>query len=495
MDNKSYYQHWGLSNDWTKPWLDRVQNQSLSGNWDYYFDEGHFSHWIGVKPDNNTEEGKQTANAIARMFQSINVVKEVIDHFADVLLSKEPLWTISKGDNDQEKDPIIDEVTKQIKRLLRCLQSTNSGFFLNPLYAFVVSSLVEGTGYIRITTLPEYEKVDKIAAIAFHCPHTSSIEVLKRDGVGRPLKIKYHYIDDNEPFVEIQELREDGLTYFSYQKYKEQDNQKEEYDFAINLNGKLSIVELRRRSLISVGVKAAQDAINHAATLIPRNNELSGFYSTIFMNARPPGKFVVGDSGEKTFQPDRDALVIAPGVINFVSGLPIKDETGKIANYTTPTIHTNQPIPVDSFEKTVRMFSTAIYRLVGQEHRLSQDLVLSGKSREELRSDFQSTVEKDASILQLVLSQLLMTAFYMSKRGEDLTPYQEIDLSIKMQVRVGLPSSDERREIRENYKAGLMSKRTAIAAQQYVEDPQTELDRIEVEENSQSETQESQEDN
>lgn len=481
---RNYLYYFGIGDQWDQKWRDR----SLLGvnsyrNWEYYFDEGHFRNWIGTRPDNSTEEGKQITSAIQRMFQCLNIVREVIDHHVECLLSKDPSWFVMRG-GEVVQDKETEETTKVVKKLMKKFKASTNEYFSDPLYAALTASLVEGVGYLRMTRLPEYialESKDPWGAIAFHSPLSRSIDVMKRDGVGKPLKIKYFFERDGKTIEEVQELDiRTGLTHFTY---KETGANKVDEEFSLDLNGQLTISEIRRRSVITIGVKAAQDAINHAATLIPHNNESSGFYSTMLLNARPPGRFETDDQGNRIFVPERESFVLAPGVINFVNGLATKDpNTGNITGYTQPTVHTDPPVPVDSFESSIKLFSAAIYRLVGQEYRLTTNTIMSQRSREELRADFQNTLEKDATrIVEPMLANFFMTSFLLGKRGTKLDKYQNLSLSIKMNIRVGLPSAEERKEVRESYSAGLLSKETAIANQSYTEDAEGEVDKIAME--------------
>jgi hypothetical protein len=452
-----------------------LDQELVKENWDYY-NGGHFQFWIGVKPSTDTEEGRLIQEEIERMFQEVNMVAEVTNRHADALLGKDPAAYFSRGESNKS-DSEIDAANIQLGQLLEDILGNPLGDseFPDALYESVVSLLVAGIAYLRSTT------IDKKAIL--HCPSLGSINVIARNSVGAIAKIEYFYTEGEEQRKEIQYFDDSKLTVFEYYRKKLDSDDYEEnpYEtFKLNLNGQLTIVEARRRPLITKSMKTAQNSLNHAATLIPRNNHVSGFISRIFLNAKVPGEFVVNQLGDRVFQPDPDAIVYAPGMLNFVSGIPLRDAEGNVTGLTSPSVHTEQPIDVSSFVESARFSVGTIYSQANQAHLLANDLLLSGRARVELRNDFVISLQKDARRLQDFWAKAFKNIFYLTQYalGNDPVPWFASAFHVRVNATPGLLAAEERQILIGTHAAGLMSKRTAVSLLGYADSVEAELEAL-----------------
>jgi hypothetical protein len=449
--------------------------QLIKENWDYY-NGGHFQFWIGVKPSTDTEEGRLIQEEIERMFQEVNMVAEVTNRHADALLGKDPAAYFSRGESEIG-EPELDAANTQLTQLLEDILGNPLGDseFPDALYESVVSLLVGGVAYLRATTVE--------GKAYLHCPPIESVNVLERNAVGSIVKIEYFYTEGEERRKEIQYFDDKKLTVFEYYRKKVDSDEYEEspYEtFKLNLNGQLTITEARRRPLITKSMKTAQNALNHAATLIPRNNHVSGFISRIFLNAKVPGEFVVNQLGDRVFQPDPDAIVYAPGMLNFVSGIPLRDAEGNVTGLTSPTVHTEQPIDVTSFIESARFSVGTIYSQANQAHLLANDLLLSGRARVELRNDFVISLQKDARRLQDFWAKAFKNVFYLTQYalGNDPKSWFAALFHVRVNATPGLLAAEERQILISTHAAGLASKRTVISLLGYADSVEAELEAI-----------------
>jgi len=462
------------------------QKRDLLGieeKWSYYRGD-HVDHWIGIKPDISTEIGKKNADAITRLFQSVNILQKVTDFHVDALIGNDPALTF-EGANKA----ILDDLGRQLWK--QWTSSRIGDDFIHPISKAVTSAKATGYGYLRIWTPPQFLSSPILSRrVALHSPDPENVEVIK-DNDGFIKDIRYHFYDQDSRKTERQYINAQGLTVFEYldsagnlepllfedgSPILSETGDPQYRTFTINLGGNYTIYELRLESLINESTKRNQNAINHALTMIPRGNELSGFLARFFTNARPPGNWVLKDDGTSEFQADENGLVIGAGIVNFVSGLPIRDQAGEITDYTDVGVHSDPPLPITSFRESFELFNAVIHLQCNQGHLLSYSLTLSGRSREELKAEFITGLTKDQSPIEAIFSELLTAAIMMIlPNGGAFTTTVQLRLSL------GKPSPEERKGIIEAYKEGLISRESAIAQLGMVDDPLAEIDKIEKE--------------
>lgn len=453
----------------------------IEQNWEYYRGE-HLKHWIGIKPDKTTDIGKKNTEAINRLFQSVNILQKVVDFHVDALIGNDPALTF-EGANKTDLDDLG-------RSLWKNWTSARIGDeFINPISKAVTKAKATGYGYLRIYTPVRFLSNPVLARrVVLHSPDPESVEVL-RDNDGFIKEIRYYYQENDQRKTERQFINEQGLTVFEYLDSNgqleprllgdgspvltESGDDIEYRTFALNLGGNYTVHELRLEPLVNESTKRNQNAINHALTMIPRGNELSGFLARFFTNGRPPGNWTLKDDGTSEFEADPNGLVIGAGIVNFISGLPIRSQTGDITDYTDVGVHSDPPLPIISFRESFELFNAVIHLQVNQGHLLSYSLTLSGRSREELKSEFVIALTKDQTPVESIVAELLTAAIMM------VSPLVgEFTATVQTRLSLGKPSPEERAGILAAYKEGLMSRETAIAQLGYVDDPLAEIDKI-----------------
>jgi hypothetical protein len=361
---------------------------------------------------------------------------------------RQPLWYFTDAEGDRTEATKADKVLQQlIDRWSRRK---------NPLIEAVTSMLVQGMGYLRLWSPPQLANSrNPYDRLAIHAPKPASVEI-KRDGDGFVEYILYRYVDKSQsPLIEKQYLDDQGRTVFETIKGSSVID-----TLVLDLGGGYSIVELERSPLITESVKRAQNGINYALTMLLRNIGYSGFLRELILNAQPPGEWVEdrNSPGGQRFIPNPDGFESGPGVTNFVMGAPTYDSMGNVTGYTSPQVNVRQPIDTKIFLETVQTETKIIYEAVGQGHILATDAQLSGVSRIQLRQDFITALGEDAQIIGGALAEIYKSALLMLGQGT-----AGLDIVVKCQLSVSQATPEEMREIRENYRAGLLSRATAMA--------------------------------
>lgn len=458
-----------------------------------YYDGSIFlDTWIGPRLKGDTAQNRRTMEEVARVFQTANILGTVVKRHARALTGKPPIWKFTDLEgNDVDSATDADEQVKRLNRRWNELTTGMQGKLGDPFRQATRMALVCGRGYTRLFAAKKLSKLsDPILRIAIHSPHPSAVNVV-RDDSDFIERIEYTYTENGKTFVEVQWVDIDtGLTNFEYRDTagKAIADEDGETRFALDLGGRYTIYELRLEAIVTESIKQNQNAINHVLTMVPRVTEYSGFLRELILNGQPPGTWETDSAtGLEKFIPAEEGLPNGPGVVNYVQGNPTYDQTGQIDGYTTPSVVTHQPTSIDSHISNYRLFSTLIYEQVGQSHVLANDLNLSGVSQQQRRADFVVMLSDDAELIAPMYGNMWMTALLMANQ-ERKESYLSLSISVTLQLTIDQPLPEERQQIREDFKAGLLSRRTAIAKQGFVDDPDSELAQIEAERQRESAT-------
>jgi hypothetical protein len=169
------------------------------------------------------------------------------------------------------------------------------------------------------------------------------------------------------------------------------------------LGGHLLIYQLEVEQLITEQVQSSQRSVNLAHTMMMRNVNLAGSRGVTVTNAQPPlpktDKPTITTATIKTADGRFPGTFKAGvGAVNFLMGVPIRDEDGNITGYTNPNVNVLEPVPVDSFQKTISEEKEAIYSQCHQRHVLIVDKAdTSGRAREVARKEYERSL-KDSKI-------------------------------------------------------------------------------------------------
>lgn len=417
---------------------------------------------------------------VERVFQSINLVKECCDRHVNCLLGKMPHWylkgqdgdrVVTTDDNGDRVKSSASQAEIDLQRWIDAvLQRSDTGQTdqEDPFFKMATDLVVEGEASLRLWQPERFSgDSDPINTIHLHSPQIGSVKVERGDD-GFIDEISYAYGNSNK---EIATLTGDVLTITTTTAGQEEP----ESLVVIDTGGRWNISILRSPSMLLPQIKQNQNAINHAATMLLRNQEQAGFLERIFLNAQPPGEWVEDPQSpnNERFVPSEHGLNHGPGEDIFVAGVPSGDPQNP--SYSNAGVVFRDPVNVATFLESIAGFRAFIYHAFGQGHLLSEgDGNISGVSRIQLRQDFEVILNRQKRILEAAIANIFNVVL-------KILGYTEFEAVVQLRVTTGKLTPDERRSVIEEFTAGLLSKATAIALLGSVEDVDAELALIEEE--------------
>jgi len=130
-----------------------------------------------------------------------------------------------------------------------------------------------------------------------------------------------------------------------------------------------------------------------------RNVNMAGARERTVTNAQPP----INVKGVDTNRvPDRQpgTYKTGAGAVNFLMGVPIRDENNHIVGYTNPNVNISEPSSVQTFKETIDSEKEAIYSQVHQRHVLIVDKAdTSGRAREVARKEYERSLKKTKTVI------------------------------------------------------------------------------------------------
>lgn len=426
-----------------------------------YYEGDTWPYWVGPYLPADDPKSAEVMNEVKRVFQSANKIRECVNRHRRALIGNPPKWFFSING---ERNDNLSDAERQLQQLLLRWKQLNLGT-QNAVQTAVTNFLIYGTGYLRLWSPTRFANSENpLFRVAIHSPPIGAVEVV-RDEAGFIEEIKYTYEEDDQLRMEIQRIDEAGLTVFRIEDGSGNILSDEfgDMEFSLDLGGRYTIYELKRHeTLLSRSAKQAQNAINFQLTLMLRNSTFAGFLREIITNAQPPGEWRTDGSGKEVFIPAAESIATGPATTTFLTGIPLYDDQGGVRGYAQPGVSQRQPVSVDTFLTAARAFVAIIYEEMGQSHLLSSDAVISGVSRVQLRQDFETALREDGDTVAAGLSSIYAAAFLMLNQ-ENVLAYSGLDVVTQLSYSVSKPLPEELSENRENYRAGLRSRVTAMA--------------------------------
>jgi hypothetical protein len=172
-----------------------------------------------------------------------------------------------------------------------------------------------------------------------------------------------------------------------------------------DLGGRLLVYELARDALITEQVQSNQRALNLAHTMMMRNVNLAGSRERTITNAQPPlpastKPSITADTIKTADGRFPGTFKTGAGAVNFVMGVPIRDEHGNVTGYTNPNVNISDPVSVETFKETIAQEKEAIYSQCHERHVLIVDKAdTSGRAREVARREFERSLKETKTVL------------------------------------------------------------------------------------------------
>lgn len=252
---------------------------------------------------------------------------------------------------------------------------------------------------------------------------------------------------------------------------------------SLQLGGRLPIYEMTREPFITSIICQNQRALNLANTMMMRNINMAGSKERVFLNTEAP--YVIEDVPDSSMPGGvrkvrkRVPYQTGSGVTNFMTGTEIKDERGKITGYADPNVQYTDPVPIDTFVGTRDHWYATILGQCKQRHTLiSGDATASGRSREQARKEFESSLKRSKAVIDDAGRWMLETVLYLAaEMSGQAGKYLNLRAEFSAVVDTGNPSPEERAANLADVLAGLLSKETAMSRNGVI-DTGAELERI-----------------
>lgn len=372
---------------------------------DHWQDEWGF---MGQLPPRGLPGAADMLAEIKKQFDSDNVIKEVVKTHVGGILGREPSWSFleAEGEKKTERTPLEKETGETLTRWW------NDRKALKDFQKATRILVCEGTVVRRVFFPRAYSNItaskitDALRWIYFETCYADQAGVFTDPDTMQDIGVYlFNEINERNEVVtncaELSYLNDAGDTVCKVVKDKGAPIEYGPYP----LGGHLLIYEMTRDPLITEQVQSNQKGANLARTQMLRNVNLAGNRETNITNAQPPlpktDKSTITSNTTKTAD-GRFPGVFKKGVgaVNFLFGVPIRDEDGNIKGYTNPTVNISDPVPVETFDKTIDKEKEAIYAQCHQRHVLIVDKAdTSGRAREVARREYERSLKESKTEL------------------------------------------------------------------------------------------------
>ncbi len=460
--------------------------------------------WLGEVPTDETR-GAFLA-AVERGFIAINHVREVAERHRAGVLGREPLWrltprrALAEGETPNAADSALIAEAEALltawwdkRDILPWLQQPATALLLAgrtvarlyiPRGFLILDNAASGMAPLPPKDAPDLVRLAAALDLLYvDSPAREACAVVTEDDTKARLGV-YAYRRQQQEWVEATYLDESGATVLRVL------GGGVDAAAAFDLGGRLLLYEARRQPLIDAQVRKLQQAANLNLTNLGRNLNLAGSRERTFLGAQPPGsyrKISDGQPWRPTDDPnDRqfvaEGLPSGAGMDRFLQGVPVYNDKGEQVGMTTPSLHYEQPVSVETFNVADQLFRAAILGATYQLHALiAGDAAASGESRKQARAEFAASlgltrVALDGLGRWLIETPLALAAALAGVPGR----YADLRAQFAVTVDPGPLTSDERAEYVTQWQAGGLSLETLLT-RLGEDDVDAEITRIETE--------------
>jgi hypothetical protein len=451
-----------------------------------YYDGDHWQNadgWIGPKPLAGETGEAETLAQIQGGFVSRNVVKEVIDRHARGVVGFEPAWRfVPRRAMKVEDDPTKPEQT-DIDAIEAALTEWWDSRKAHAVLKDAVASLLQATRaqlrlyipkgrlaedkqtvttaeggtsevvarVVRVASSPESSQADGLkgvlALIYLDRPEPDHAAVYTDPDTNRDVGVLIYKPnegavdrEEGQETAELTYLNENGQTVIRQVSADAAGAKSFSFDFG----GRITMFEMQRDPLVSEQLLKNQAALNLALSMISRNVVSSGFLERVLLNAQMPG-YWVDDSGQKVTDPaQRKRFVPLPykagsGTTNFITGFAYEDSKTGETKLTDPQVQYREPSPVSGSVEALKAHYENMLEEADQAHILiSADATASGRSREQARADYVSSLSDTRDQLEAcgrwLLETVLAEAEAFSGRPNVLSAQYRCEFTCQLNV-------------------------------------------------------------
>lgn len=463
--------------------------------------------YMGQLPPAGLKYRIETIKEIEAGFISENVIKEVVDRHVNGILGREVIWGFLPA---EVPPPTVSRRRQVFSKLFKLVQPARS------TTAEGESDTVAQEADEATTSWWDQRKPRKIlkealayalledkVCIRFFFPPASRNEqgqITAKDLISGLMVPRLQILTSDKAGIFVDEDTEEEFGAYVYTDPKTQKKVAEltyiqngmtmltvlteggRRDYQFDLGGRLLMYELRRDALITEQVRSAQRALNLDLTSMMRNVNLAGNIERSLLNVqRPKNQVRVTDSSEQGFHYEEvDAEILTgPGATMAYEGSLIRNDNGEVIGRANPNITFREPVPVTTFVDTRAELREAIHGQCQQLHiMISGDATVSGRSREQARGEFHSSLQDSKEPVddcgRWMLETELRLGAYLSNQTSKFIGYR---CEFNAIIEDGPVDPLDRQENRADVEKGLMSAETAMS-RNGVEDTDAETERI-----------------
>lgn len=470
--------------------------------------------WAGPTPDPvTTSPADATAfmEKVKKAFTSSNVLAEVVDRHVSAVVGREPGWqfvpldapegageateTPEPGQEPkQDADPLVAELEAAV---VAWCEKRNAHQYIQQAAADCVTA---SKGLVRLFIPPGLLEAGEGGSLNIPAGLTFAealdlvyIEKIDPETGGtacdRSTMAEAAFVVWNEKVQQGEGTRDSTRTELQYTELRNKkritvlrawDGQQELGALELELGGHLLMHEMSSKPMVTTQLMQLQRSLNFAFTAMGNNNANAGFLERIITNAQTPGTYTKdpNDSTRTVFTPAA-RYPGGPGSTVMLTGHPTLDENGNVTGYTNPMPHFRDPSSPEAYKASIEEYRQAMYMESKQGHLLAQaDGSLSGASRIQLRSDFETSLRDTRNQTEATYRWLLET---LAKLGAVFTgsanKYDGLRATVQANVNTGPLTDGERSAVIEQFKEGLRSRESAMVLLG-VDDPDAEFVRI-----------------
>lgn len=416
---------------------------------DYFHGEYWPSGWIGPTVSQGDPKYTERMQALERVFQSANVLRECAQNWRDGLISEPFTWFLKAENGDRavtdpdatDRDETAATAELELQRWLDHVEQSasltnpaDSDFQqADPWAEFVLALGVLGEAGLRLWQPERFaDDPDPVKRIYLHTTRLRSVLIDRNVFDGFIDKITYYSATGNE----VQTMDGQTVTVTT---------QGQEEPLELDTGGRWLIQYAMGESIFTPSVIRLQAALNHCLTMMVRNTEVAGFREKVFGNAEYPtdadGNPISIESG--------------PGIDTYLYGTPTGDPSSP--GYAPVSVFQSEPVDNSSLAAAVEIYRKLIYMEFAQGHLITTGTGgLSGESRIQQRSQFELNLRGWKRRIESAIASILNIVL-------KLLEFEGYEAVVQLNVTTGKLSHEEQAAIVQLYQAGLLSKATALS--------------------------------
>ena len=446
-----------------------------------YWGDGQY--WVGTQIPADAVNRSKMEEELKRTFTPQPLVSECVERFVAALTQQEPSWAwVLKRSLKPDEKPTSDEIELLARvndaqgdwwdkrrgheitgQFARGLVGLGAAFWRH----WVPSGLLsEGTNGKQLQ-VKSWEAA--LSKIWMEVPPLESVSIaLHKDRMETGSVFTYtaqNEKGEDEARVEVsfvdETLEDTPLTIVRIL-----DDEKIVDEVEQQCGGELYVDGAELAPLVTEAIARNQNALNVISTMLLHNGNLAMHRQRDFFNVQRPTAEVADASAPGGKKRVDVPLQIGATAANFHVGVPYEDEQGN-RKFASGSLVITDPVDPTPLIAAKAQFEEAIYKAFSQLFVLmGDDATASALSRVVAKVEFVEKCKRFRPAIEGVLRSRLRAVTYLAAHlANETVLLKRLDgLRVRVDVRVTPPplSPDERRVVVELYKAGLLSRETAM---------------------------------